>query len=69
MSPRSPASHLAKLKLEHPTWTLRAVARGKGTGYTAQKRDAHGNLRSLYAPTLIALEKELEQAGSGSDGQ
>ena len=49
---RTPAAHLARLKVTYQSWDIRRVAEGKGIGYTAQCRDGRGGLRSIYAPAL-----------------
>jgi hypothetical protein len=56
---RTPAAELARVKVAHPSWTIRPVEPGKGTGYTALRRDRRGGLRSVYAPTLPELEARL----------
>ncbi len=55
---KTPAAELARVKREFPVWTIRPVEPGKGTGFTAQRRAAAGP-RSIYAPTLAALEARL----------
>ena len=62
MSSETPAAHLARLKVTYQNWTLRPVEPGKGTGYTAQRRDGRGNLRSIYAATTGELENRLAEA-------
>jgi hypothetical protein len=50
---RTPAAELARLKVAYPGWIIRAIEPGKGTGYTAHRRDGR---RRIYAPTVAALE-------------
>jgi hypothetical protein len=56
---RTPAAELARFKVAYPAWTIRAIEPGKGTGCTAQRQEARGGLRSIYAPTLAGLEERL----------
>lgn len=65
---RTPAAELARVKVAFPKWTIRPIEPGKGTGYTAQRRDRRGELRSVYAPTLPELEARLA-AASRTAGQ
>jgi hypothetical protein len=57
---RTPAAHLARLKVTYPAWSIRRVTSGQG--YTAQRRDTRGGLRSIYAPDLASLETALAEA-------
>jgi hypothetical protein len=60
---RTPAAELARLKVTHPRWSIRRIEQGKGTGYTAHRREEHVAPNFLYAPTLGELEAGLmEQA-------
>ena len=63
---RTPAAHLARLKVQYPQWSVRAVRRGKGTGYTAHRRDGRGGLRRVYAPSLVDPENALAKAEAKS---
>jgi hypothetical protein len=62
---RTPAAHLGRLKVTYRSWDIRPAAEGKGTGFTAQRRDERGGLRSIYAPTL----PELDAALAGSEAE
>lgn len=61
---RTPAAHLARVKVAYPAWTIRAIEPGQGTGYTAHRPGQHGGYRSLYAPSLGQLEHELNRLAS-----
>ena len=58
---RTPAAHLARLKVTNQSWDIRWAA--EGTGYRAPRRNERGGLRSIYAPTLPQLEAALAGAG------
>ncbi len=58
MSSEQPAEHLARIKREHPLWSIRHVS--EGHGWTAHRGD-----RRLWAPTLTDLEAQLRDAGRG----
>ena len=58
---RTPAAHLARLKVTYQSWDIRH-AEGDGAGFTALHRDERGGLRSMYAPTLPELEAALAAA-------
>jgi hypothetical protein len=51
-----PAEHLARLRAEHPRWSIRHVT--EGFGWTAHYGEAR-----LWAPTLADLETQLRDAG------
>ena len=57
---RTPAAHLARLKVTYQSWDIQRAA--EGTGFTAQRRKERGGLRSIYAPTLPELEAALARA-------
>ena len=40
-----------RLQREHPDWSIQLVANGRGSGATAHRRDGHGAMVSLFAPT------------------
>ena len=67
MSQETPAAHLARLKVQHPEWTIRLIEPGKGTGYTAQRRDSRGGLSSIYAPDVAGLEAALAGAEAAAE--
>jgi hypothetical protein len=53
----TPAAELARLKVTYQNWSIQ---RGpEGSGFTAERRDGRGGLRSIYAPTLGELEHKL----------
>jgi hypothetical protein len=58
---RTPAAELARLKVTYRNWDIRH-AEGEGAGFTAERRDKRGGLRSIYAPTLPELEAALAEA-------
>jgi hypothetical protein len=58
---RTPAAHLALLKMTYRSWDIRH-ADGGGAGFTALRRDERGGLRSMYAPTVPELEAALAAA-------
>ena len=59
---RTPAAELARLKVTYRSWDIR---RAEGTGFTAERRDKRGGLRSIYAPDL----PELEAAFIGAEAE
>ena len=63
---RTPAADLARLKVQHPGWTIRRrVFPGKRTGYTAHRKLKRGGFQSLQAPTAGELEQALFLAEKG----
>jgi hypothetical protein len=54
---RTPAAHLARLKVTYQRWDIGRAA--EGTGFTAERQDERGGLNSIYAPTLGELEHKL----------
>ena len=63
---RTPAADLARLKVQHPGWTIRRrIVPGKQTGYTAYRKLRHGGFQSLRAPTAGELEQALLLAERG----
>jgi hypothetical protein len=54
---RTPAAHLARLKVVYRSWDIRRA--NEGTGFTAERRNERGGLRSIFAPTLPELEAAL----------
>jgi hypothetical protein len=54
---RTPAAELARLKVTYQSWDIQRAA--EGTGFTAERRDECGGLRSIYAPTVPELEAAL----------
>jgi hypothetical protein len=54
---RTPAAHLARLKVTYQSWDIRRAV--EGTGFTADRRDERGGLRSICAPDLLELEAAL----------
>ena len=55
MSPEQPAEHLARIKRQHPLWSIRHVA--EGPGWTAHRRE-----RRIWAGTLTDLDRQLRDA-------
>jgi len=63
---RTPAADLARLKVQHPGWTIRRrVVPGQRAGYTAHRKLRRGGFQSLQAPTAGALEQVLLLAENG----
>jgi hypothetical protein len=56
---RTLAAELARLKVTYRSWDVRRAAEG---GFTAERGDGRGGLRSVYAPTLPGLEAALAGA-------
>jgi hypothetical protein len=54
---RTPAAHLARLKVTYQSWDIRRAA--EGTGFTADRPAVGGGPRSIYAPDLPELEAAL----------
>jgi hypothetical protein len=57
---RTPAAHLARLKVTYQAWSIQRAS--EGTGFTAEHRDESGGLRSIFAPTVPELEGALIEA-------
>ena len=55
----TPASELARIKVQHPVWSIRATRLDDGAGYIARRRLADGRMEQLRAPSLSALERSL----------
>lgn len=55
----TPASELARVKVQHPVWTIRAARLDDGVGFIARRRLADGRMEQLRAPSLTALEQSL----------
>jgi hypothetical protein len=54
----TPATHLARLKTQHPSWSIRHVS--EGYGFTAHRGGEY-----VWDQTLPGLEAKLNAAGSG----
>jgi hypothetical protein len=54
---RTRAAALARLKVTYQSWSIQCAP--EGTGFTAERRDGRGGLRSIYASTLGELEHKL----------
>jgi hypothetical protein len=63
---RTPAAHLARLKVTYQSWSIQRAP--EGSGFTAERRDERGNLRSIFAPTLAELEAALAGAVAEASG-
>ena len=55
----TPASELARLKVQHPAWSIRQGWLDNGTGFIARRTLAAGRLQQVRAPSLAALEHAL----------
>ena len=56
----TPASELARIKVQHPVWSIRAARLDDGAGFfIARRRLADGRMEQLRAPSLTALERSL----------
>ena len=55
-----PSERLARIKREHPLWSIRHVS--QGFGFTA-----HGGDRRIWAATLSDLEARLRDADYGRE--
>lgn len=55
----TPAGELARIKVQHPVWTIRAARLDDGVGFIARRRLADGRMEQLRAPSLTALEQSL----------
>lgn len=55
----TPAGELARLKVQHPVWSIRAARLDDGAGFIARRRLADGRQEQLRAPSLGALEQSL----------
>jgi hypothetical protein len=57
VSGETPATHLARLKVQHSSWSIRHVS--EGYGFTA-----HRGGERLWSQTLGGLEAKLNAAGA-----
>jgi hypothetical protein len=55
----TPAGELARIKLQHPVWSIRAARLDDGACFIARRRLADGRMEQLRAPSLSALERSL----------
>ena len=55
----TPAGELARIKLQHPVWSIKAARPDDGAGFIARRRLADGRMEQLRAPSLSALEQSL----------
>ena len=56
----TPAGELARIKVQHPVWSIRAARLDDGAGFfIARRRLADGRMEQLRAPSLSALEQSL----------
>ena len=55
----TPAGELARIKVQHPVWSIRATRLDDGAGFIARRWLADGRLEQLRAPSLSALEQSL----------
>src|SRR5215467_5453310 len=47
----TPAGELARIKVQHPVWSIRAARLDDGAGFIARRRLADGRLEQLRAPS------------------
>ena len=55
----TPAGELARIKVQHPVWSIRAARLDDGAVFVAWRRLADGRMEQLRAPSLGALERSL----------
>jgi hypothetical protein len=55
----TPAGELARVKVQHPGWSIRRGRPGNGTGFIARRTLIDGRTQQLRAPSLAALEHKL----------
>jgi len=55
----TPAGELARIKVQHPVWSIRAARLDDGAGFIARRRLPDGRMEQLRAPSLSALEQSL----------
>ena len=55
----TPAGELARIKVQHPVWSIRAARLDDGAGFVARRRLANGRMAQLQALSLSALEQSL----------
>jgi hypothetical protein len=68
----TPAGELARIKVQHPVWSIRAARPEEdGAGFIAWRRLADGRVEQFRAPSLAALEQSLwvcEKHGPTANG-
>jgi hypothetical protein len=55
----TPAGELARIKVQHPVWSIGAARADSGAGFIASRRLADGRMEQVRAPSLTALEQSL----------
>lgn len=55
----TPAGELARIKVQHPVWSIQAARPGNGAGFIARRWLADGRIERVQAPSLTALEQSL----------
>ena len=55
----TPASELARIKVQHPVWSIRVARPDDGAGFIARRWLAEGRMEQLRAHSLSALERSL----------
>jgi hypothetical protein len=55
----TPAGELARIKVQHPVWSIREGRPGNGGGFIASRWLADGRPQQVRAPSLAALERSL----------
>jgi hypothetical protein len=60
---RTPAAELARIKVRHNEWSIRAVETGHGEGYTAHRTcpDRRGRAIRIHALTVSELDAKLAE--------
>jgi len=55
----TPAGELARIKVQHPVWSIRAARLDDGACFIARRWLPDGRTEQLRAPSLTALEQSL----------
>ena len=55
----TPAGELARIKVQHPVWSIGAARPDTGAGFIARRWLADGHMEQVQAPSLTALEQSL----------
>jgi hypothetical protein len=55
----TPAGELARIKVQHPGWSIRQGWPGNGTVFIARRTLIDGRLRQVRARSLATLEHKL----------
>jgi hypothetical protein len=55
----TPAGELARIKVQHPVWSIRAARLDGGAVFIARRWLPDGRMEQLRAPSLTILEQSL----------